>query len=172
MIFSFALLWLSVAPVVWLACHWFDINRYNMFGSWLSTDDHAHSSISPYLKLCTRGKELAHAFPYDTWESLKQENLGLDSVSLRFGYVLLWIRKLHMQILNGLPPPCEYIFILMNFVINDQELFQTNSAKRNVNTRDRDHLHTPVASLSCFQKSGYSAGIKIFNSLPSSSRSL
>jgi hypothetical protein len=28
-------------------------------------------------------------------------------------------------------------------------------------------LHRPIAKLSCFQKSAYYAGIKIFNSLPS-----
>jgi hypothetical protein len=71
-----------------------------------------------------------------------------------------------------LPLPCEYTFTLMNFVVNNQEHFQTNSAIHNVNTRDRDHLHRPTGNLSCFQKSAYYADIKIFNSLPSSLRSL
>jgi hypothetical protein len=67
--------------------------------------------------------------------------------------------------LEILPLPCEYIFTWMNFVINNQELFHTNSAIHSVNTRNRDHLHRPTAYLSCFHKSGYYAGIKIFNSL-------
>jgi hypothetical protein len=33
-------------------------------------------------------------------------------------------------------------------------------------------LHRPIASLSCFEKSAYYAGIKIFNSLPSNLTSL
>jgi hypothetical protein len=74
--------------------------------------------------------------------------------------------------LEILPLPCEYIFTLMNFVVNNQEHFQTNSAIHSVNTRNRDHLHRPTTNLLRFQKSVYYAGIKIFNSLPSNLRSL
>jgi IS1 family transposase len=80
-------------------------------------------------------------------------------------------RNLFMR-LEILPLPCEYIFILMNFLVNNQEHFQTNSAIHSVNTRNRDHLHRPIANLSCFQRSAYYAGIKIFNRLPSNLRSL
>jgi hypothetical protein len=62
--------------------------------------------------------------------------------------------------------PCEYIFSLMKFIVNNQEYFQTNSAVRNVNTRNKNQSHRPIANLSCFQRSVYYAGIKIFNSLP------
>jgi hypothetical protein len=48
-----------------------------------------------------------------------------------------------------------------------QESFPTNSTIHTVNTRNKNQLHRPTASLSCFQKSAYYAGIKIFNSLPS-----
>jgi hypothetical protein len=70
--------------------------------------------------------------------------------------------------------PCGYVLILMYccIVVNNQENFQTNSAVHGVNTRNRGHLHRPTANLSCFQKSAYYAGIKIFNSLPSNLRSL
>jgi hypothetical protein len=71
-----------------------------------------------------------------------------------------------------LPLPCEYIFTLMNYVANNQEHFQTNSAIQSVNTRNRDYLHRPSSNLSCFQKTSYYAGIKIFNSLPSNQKSL
>jgi hypothetical protein len=80
-------------------------------------------------------------------------------------------RHLFMK-LEILPLPCEYIFTLMSFVVNNQELFQTNSAIHSVNIRKRDHLHRPTANFSCFQKSAYHAGIKIFNSLPSYLKSL
>jgi hypothetical protein len=50
----------------------------------------------------------------------------------------------------------------MNFIVNIQEHFQRNSVIHNVYTSD-DYLHRPVANLS---------GIKIFNSLPSSLKSL
>jgi hypothetical protein len=60
----------------------------------------------------------------------------------------------------------------MNFIVNNQEHFQTNSAVHSVNTKSKTQLHRPIANLSCFQKSAYYAGIKIFNSLPSSLSSL
>jgi hypothetical protein len=80
-------------------------------------------------------------------------------------------RNLFMR-LEILPLPCEYIFTLMNFVVNNQEHFQTNSSIHSVNTRNRDHLHRPTTNLLRFQKSVYYAVIKIFNSLPSNLRSL
>jgi hypothetical protein len=80
-------------------------------------------------------------------------------------------RNLFMS-LNILPLPREYIFILINFVVNYKEHFQTNSAIHSVNTRNRDHLHRTTAKLPCFQKCTYCAGNKIFNSLPSNLRSL
>jgi hypothetical protein len=54
--------------------------------------------------------------------------------------------------LEILPFPCEYISTLTNFVVNNQEHFQTNSAVHNVNTRNRDHLPTATANLLHFQK--------------------
>jgi hypothetical protein len=58
----------------------------------------------------------------------------------------------------------EILVTLMNFVVNNQELFQTNSALCSVNIRNRCHLHRPFANLLYLQKSGYYPGIRI-NSL-------
>jgi hypothetical protein len=38
--------------------------------------------------------------------------------------------------LETLPLPCEYIFSLMNFFVNNQEHFQTDSSRNSVNTRN------------------------------------
>ena len=53
----------------------------------------------------------------------------------------------------------------MNFIVNNQKFFQTNSSIRNINTKNKHLLQGPNANLSCFQKSTFYAGIKIFNSL-------
>jgi hypothetical protein len=74
--------------------------------------------------------------------------------------------------LQILPLSCEYIFSLLNFVINNLEHFQTNSAIHCVNTRNKHHLHRPTANLICFQKSTYYSGIKPFNNVPASPKSL
>jgi hypothetical protein len=47
-----------------------------------------------------------------------------------------------------LPVAWEYIFALMNFVVNNQEHFQTNTAIHSVNTRNRDHVHRRTTNLS------------------------
>jgi hypothetical protein len=67
-----------------------------------------------------------------------------------------------------LPVPGQYIFSLMNFFVNNQENFQTNSSVCSINTRYKHHLHRPIANLSRFQKSAFYSGIRSFNSLPCS----
>jgi IS1 family transposase len=62
--------------------------------------------------------------------------------------------------------PCKYIFSLMNFTLNNQEHFQTNSALYSVNLRNRQVLHRLAANLLCFQKSACYSGMKIFNNVP------
>ena len=58
------------------------------------------------------------------------------------------------------------------FFIGNQEKFQTSSSVHNINTRNKHHLHRPVANLSCFQKGASYSGIRIFNSLPQSIKNL
>jgi hypothetical protein len=45
-------------------------------------------------------------------------------------------------------------------------IYMENVDIHNINTRNKHHLHRPNANLSCFQKSAYCAGIRIFNRLP------
>ena len=60
-----------------------------------------------------------------------------------------------------------HIFIDDVFVDN-LENFQTNSSIHGMDTRNKTQLHRPIANLTCFQKIVSYAGVKIFNSLPSS----
>ena len=60
----------------------------------------------------------------------------------------------------------------MSFFIGNQDKFQTNSSVHSINTRNKHHLHRPVAKLSCFQKGATYSGIRIFNNLPRSITSL
>jgi hypothetical protein len=77
----------------------------------------------------------------------------------------LWLvhnSELHIKSIKQLeilPVPCKYIFLLTNFIVSNQENFQTNSSVHNINARNMHHLHRPNAKLSCFQKSTlYAAG--------------
>jgi len=68
--------------------------------------------------------------------------------------------------------PSQYICSLMSFFIGNQEKFQTNSSAHSTNTRNKHHLHRPIANLSCFQNGASYSGIRIFSSLPRSTTSL
>jgi hypothetical protein len=75
-----------------------------------------------------------------------------------------------MLLLHGVP--CQYIFSLMNFLVDNQESFQTNSSIHSINTSNKHHLHRPISNLSCFQKSTFYSSIRIFNSLPCNIKNL
>jgi len=74
--------------------------------------------------------------------------------------------------LEILPFPCEYVFMIMNFVVSNQEHFHRNSAIHSVNTRNRDHLYRPTVNFLYFEKSAYYHGFKIFYCPPSFSEIL
>jgi hypothetical protein len=60
-----------------------------------------------------------------------------------------------------------YTLSSMNFNIDNQDNFQTNSSTHNINTSNKHHPHRPNANLSSFQKkrSTFYAGIRIFQLL-------
>jgi hypothetical protein len=74
-----------------------------------------------------------------------------------------WFEKLDI-----LPVTCLYIYSLMSFVVDNQDLFQANSSVTCIKTRQRDQLHKPYVALSCIQKGVTFSFIKIFNALPQS----
>jgi hypothetical protein len=76
-------------------------------------------------------------------------------------------RSLSKQ-LEILPVPCQYILSLMKCIISNQENFQMNSSICNI--QGISTIFIPNAVLSCYQKSAFCAGIKVFNSSPQSSR--
>jgi len=53
----------------------------------------------------------------------------------------------------------------MNFLVDNQKKFKTNSSVHSIDTRNKDHFHRLFAKLSCFQKSVFCSGTRIFNSL-------
>ena len=67
--------------------------------------------------------------------------------------------------LEFLPVPYQYVYSLMSFTVNSQEIFQTNSSIHNINTRNKHHLHQPNAHQPLFQTSTFYAGTKIFKIL-------
>jgi hypothetical protein len=76
------------------------------------------------------------------------------------------------KIMKILPFYSQYIFTILIYIINNRHLFITNQEVHNINTRSSLKFHVPGSNLTKFQKSVYYSGIKLFNHLQSSIRSL
>ena len=74
-------------------------------------------------------------------------------------------RKLFME-LKILPLTSQYIFSLLLFVVKNRNYFTPNSVFYDSNTRHRNDLHLPQATLATYQKGAYYSCVKVFNSLP------
>ena len=61
--------------------------------------------------------------------------------------------------------PCQYVFLLMVFVMDNVENFQTKLPIHGVDTKNKVLLYRPVTKLTCFQKGVFYAGINIFLNL-------
>ena len=70
--------------------------------------------------------------------------------------------------LNILPLKSQYIFSLLLFVVQNRELYKSNSEILSINTRNSTDLHQPISKLTTFEKGAYYFGIKVLNLLPSS----
>jgi hypothetical protein len=73
---------------------------------------------------------------------------------------------------NILPLASEILLSLSSFVVDNLETFQTNSDIHNISTRYRYNLHVPNTNLSKYQNGVYYFGIKLFNNLPPTIKSL
>jgi hypothetical protein len=60
----------------------------------------------------------------------------------------------------------QYIFCLLLFVFHNRGYFAQNSVYHNFNTRHKNDLHLPHASLTIYQRRVFYSGINISNALP------
>jgi hypothetical protein len=74
--------------------------------------------------------------------------------------------------LKILPFYCQYIFSLLLFFINNNEVFPTINEIHSICTRHSDNLHRTLLHLTKAQKGVYFSGIKVYNSLPQSIKQL
>jgi hypothetical protein len=66
----------------------------------------------------------------------------------------------------------EFLLSLLSFVVDNLEIFQTNSDIHNISTRYRYNLHVPNTNLSKYKKGVHYSGIKKFNNLPPTIKNL
>ena len=71
-----------------------------------------------------------------------------------------------------LPLSAQYIYFLLMFVVKNRNLFLDNAELYTIKTRNSYNLHLPLSHLTKHQKGVYYAGIRIFNHLPTSIRSI
>jgi hypothetical protein len=69
--------------------------------------------------------------------------------------------------LDILPFYSQYLFSLLNFVIDYISLFKTNSELYEINTRNINSFHVSQPRLSVYRNGVYYMGIKAFNHIPS-----
>ena len=74
--------------------------------------------------------------------------------------------------LGVLPLQSQYILSLALFVVNNIEIFTSNTDIHTKNTRNKFNLYQPQTRLTKCQKGVYIAGIKIFNHLPENIKKL
>ena len=74
-------------------------------------------------------------------------------------------RKLFKE-LKILTFPSQYIFSLLLFVVHNEGYFAPNNAYHKFNTRHKNDLHLPQASLTMYQRGVLYSGVKLFNILP------
>jgi hypothetical protein len=72
----------------------------------------------------------------------------------------------YFKTLKILPLQSEYIYLLMMFVINNDEHFIRNSQIRNRDIKNNTDFYYPKSYLSFYQRGLHYTGIKIFNRLP------
>ena len=53
------------------------------------------------------------------------------------------------------PVPCDYIFSLMMFSVNNLDNFQTNFVVYRMNTKTKHQLQRPIVKLSCIKKGAF-----------------
>jgi hypothetical protein len=80
-------------------------------------------------------------------------------------------RKLFRKF-NVLPLPSEFVLCLVSFVVENLDKFQRNTDVHNLNTRRKYDLHMPNTNLTKYKKIVYHTGIKLFNNLPPTIKSL
>jgi hypothetical protein len=80
-------------------------------------------------------------------------------------------RKLFWKF-NILPLASEFILYLLSFEAENLDKFQRNTDVHNLNTRRKYDLHMPNTNLIRYQKGVYCTGIKLFNNLPPTIKSL
>jgi hypothetical protein len=76
------------------------------------------------------------------------------------------------KLLKILPLSAQYIYSLLMFVINNGNLFLDNAELYTIKTRNSYNLHPPLSHLKKYQKGVRYAGIRVFNHLLPSIKSI
>jgi hypothetical protein len=75
-------------------------------------------------------------------------------------------------VLKILPSSAQYIYSLLMFVVNNRNFFLDNADLDSIKARNRYNLHPPLCPLAKYQKGVHYAGIRVFNQLPTSIKSV
>ena len=117
------------------------------------------------------GIEVLHVVYFENFQSVIDYCMIFWGNSTSTSRIFLLLKKI-IRIMMGVLPrwscsglfrkldiltfPCSYVFSLILLVLNNFNNFHTISMKiREINTRNKNHLHRPVVNLSCYQRGVY-----------------
>ena len=86
-----------------------------------------------------------------------------------------WNRVSHRNLfkkLQILPLTSQYKLPLLMFVVQNKNLFSTNTENHNIDTGQRNNLYLPQANLTIYQKGANYSGIKIFDNFSLANKSV
>jgi hypothetical protein len=112
---------------------------------------------------------------YYLGDQLIQEASSFKYLGIIIRGNLNWADQVNYTLLKKLcilPLQSQYILSLLMFVVQNKDLFKTNSDIHSFNTTFNHDLHIPVANLAVFQKGVRYSGIKIYNHLPQTLKQL
>jgi hypothetical protein len=170
-----------------------DVTNTNFLGLQLDTNMNWKNHVAKIIPKLSRACYAVRAmYPFSSLNTLKMIYFAYFHSIVNYGIIfwgnstesnkVLLVQKKVIRIMTGSRPrtSCkplfqrlgiltihsQYILSLMEFLLQNQEMFTSNIEVHNINMRNKLKLHKPISNLTLYQKGVYYMCIRIFNKLP------
>jgi len=96
-------------------------------------------------------------------KSFKTQKIAIRIIMRR--KILTLVETYSKTFKKMLPLKSKYIFSLLLFVVNNNDLIVTNSENHYKHTRQSNNLHLPLANLTVYQQTVHNSGTQVCNKL-------
>jgi hypothetical protein len=170
-----------------------EVTNTNFLGLGLDNNMNWKNHVAKILPKLSRSSYAVRAmYPFSSLNTLKMIYFAYFHLRIHYGIIfggnsteskkVFLAQKKVIRIMTGSRPrtsckplfqslgiltlPSQYILSLMEFLLQNQEVFTSNIEVHNINTRNKLKLHKPISNLTLYQKGVYCMCIRIFNKLP------